>query len=91
MTEEEIPLGLDLVTVSRSLEATEEDFRMVRESFGLTEARAVFVMTRTAAALLILDDPKSRQRVARAFGTQDAIPTESELLMVASYLRSDEE
>jgi hypothetical protein len=87
MTEEEIPLGLDLVTVSRHPEATDEDFRSLCSSFGISEERAVFLVTRTAAAIIILDDPASRESVAEAFGGPDALPTEAELLMVAGYLR----
>jgi hypothetical protein len=90
MTADEIPLALDLVTVSRSPDATEEDFRVIRESFGLSEQRAAFIMTRTAAAILILDDPANRERVAAAFGTPHAVPTAGEIEMVSSYLRGGE-
>jgi hypothetical protein len=88
MTDEEIPLALDLVTVSRSPGATEDDFRNIMESFGLTEDRATFIMARAAAAILILDNPKNRERVLEVFGTNAALPTEDELRMVESYLKS---
>jgi hypothetical protein len=90
MTEEEIPLALDLVTVSRNAEATDDDFYAVMESFGLSEDRATFIMTRAAAAIIILDDPDSRERVVEGFGTLDALPSDEELRMVESYLKSSE-
>ncbi|MDR1081163.1 MAG: hypothetical protein LBQ79_09455 [Deltaproteobacteria bacterium] len=88
MTEDEIPLALDLVTLTRSEEATEDDFTSIRKSFGLSETRAAFIMTRAAAAILILDDPGRPERVMEIIGLPDAMPTEDELRMVESYLKS---
>jgi hypothetical protein len=87
MAEEEIPLALDLLTVSRTDGATDEDFQAIRESFGLTEGRAAFIMARAASAILILDDPANRARAERVFGTPHALPTPEELGMVSSYLK----